>query len=322
MKKISFFAVLGIPLFINAQFDPPAGQAGSKAISKDDPLFVNWASGAVVTRGPQNITSPSGPFANVGTESSAIGKANGVDIVSLGDGGSAILTFPKPITNGSGADFAVFENSFNDTFLELAFVEASSDGVNFFRFPATSNTSTTQQVGSFGSVDATKINNLAGKYRSGFGTPFDLDDLPDSALLNKQSITHIKVIDVVGTVNPSYATYDSVGNIVNDPYPTAFGSGGFDLDAVGVINEFSSLGTTNTKAIFYGIYPNPAKDYLVIQNASPSTQVNIYDTSGKIISSKTVQNDTKIDIKDVPAGNYIIKVLDDRYKTQKVIISK
>jgi len=47
----------------------------------------------------------------------------------------------------------------------------------------------------------------------------------------------VKVIDVIGTIDPQYASRDSFGNIVNDPYPTPFGSCGFDLDAVGVINQ-------------------------------------------------------------------------------------
>ena len=36
-----------------------------------------------------------------------------------------------------------------------------------------------------------------------------------------------------------YASYDSQRHQINDPWPTAFdiGTGGFDLDAVGVINE-------------------------------------------------------------------------------------
>ena len=54
----------------------------------------------------------------------------------LGDDGSLVLTFPAPIADGAGPDFAVFENAFSTEFLELAFVEVSSDGTNFTRFPA------------------------------------------------------------------------------------------------------------------------------------------------------------------------------------------
>ena len=83
------------------------------------------------------------------------------------------MQFSTPIFDGANWDFAVFENGFSDTFLELAYVEVSSDGINYFQFPCTSYTQDTLQIGGFGSVDATKIDNLAGKYRAHYGTPFD-----------------------------------------------------------------------------------------------------------------------------------------------------
>ena len=46
----------------------------------------------------------------------------------------------------------------------------------------------------------------------------------------------MRIVDVVGTTNAVFATHDSLGNIVNDPYPTVFASGGFDLDGVAALN--------------------------------------------------------------------------------------
>src|SRR5207249_2137736 len=122
-------------------------------------------------------------------------------VVSLGDGGQITLGFDKPIRNGSGADFAVFENGFASgslAFLELGFVEVSSDGMNFFRFDATSNTQTTTQVASFGLLDATNLNNLGGKYVAGFGTPFDLQELAGrSPFLDVNDVRFVRIVDVV-----------------------------------------------------------------------------------------------------------------------------
>jgi hypothetical protein len=166
---------------------------------------------------------------------------NNAGVLSLGDAGSIILGFAQPITNGAGYDFAVFENGFTSgslAYLELAFVEVSSNGADFFRFNATSLTPTATQIGSFGLLDATNLNNLAGKYVGSFGTPFDLGELAGtSPLLGVNNVQFVRLIDVVGTINPLYATLDGQGNIVNDPWPTAFGSSGFDLDAVGVLNQ-------------------------------------------------------------------------------------
>lgn len=217
-------------------YAPAAGQAGSTAIHMGDPSFVAWATGVEVVRGPMDLSNPGDGDASYGTAGNALGQAVGdsYDVVSLGDGGQATLTFDSPIYNGSGWDFAIFENSFSDTFLELAFVEVSSNGSEFFRFPSVSLTQTDTQVGGFGALDATNIHNLAGKYRQGYGTPFDLEGLAGTAGLDVNSVGWVRFVDVVGSIDDDYATYDSLGNKINDPWTTPFASSGFDLDAVGV----------------------------------------------------------------------------------------
>ncbi len=246
-------------------FSPAADQPGSNGVSASDPSIVEWANTVVnLTRGPVNITNPTGAKASFGTASNALGPADSTqsnpnNVVSLGDGGSITLSFAQPITNGAGADFAVFENGFpqsgvsNSYFLELATVAVSSDGVNFFTFPSVSLTPTTTQVGSYGTLDPTNLYNLAGSEIVGYGTPFNLDDLAGvSPLLNINAVTQIRVTDVIGNINTSLGsgtyTYDDASNpifngaygtvnhIINDPYATPFNSGGFDLDAIGVLN--------------------------------------------------------------------------------------
>ena len=191
-------------------------------------------------RGLRQIDLPDSGFASSGSALYAIGKADAPLTVSLGDGGSAVLTFSAPIYDGPGYDFAVFENGFgsgSEAFLELAFVEVSSDGTHFFRFPATSEEDTLEQKASFENSDATYFYNLAGKHIANYGTPFDLADVPDTNLLDKQNVTYIKIIDVVGTLQPQYASRDQYGAVINDPWPTNFPPSGFDLDAVGIINS-------------------------------------------------------------------------------------
>jgi hypothetical protein len=239
------------------QYAPAVGQPGSTAIYKDSSIFVNWASQTNVTRGLQQINDASYGYASVGDNTSATGKAGLNGVVSLGDGGNAIVRFHKPIRNGSGYDFAVFENALNDQFLELAFVEVSSDGINFFRFPASSLTAESPQAGSFASTLATNINNLAGKYRADYGTPFDLQELSTIAGLNIDSIVAVKIIDVVGCIQEAYTTYDSQGRKVNDPWPTPYPSSGFDLDAIGVIHELSVSGINDLSRYKASFYPNP-----------------------------------------------------------------
>lgn len=237
--------ILAASTALAGPYAPPVGQQGTTAIHKSDPGIVGWATSVTGTlRGPTNISDPESLPASQGSESDVLGPADtdisdSFDVLSLGDGGKITVTFAQPITNGPGADFAVFENSINDTFLELAFVEVSTDGSTFVRFPAVSLTQTNTQVASFGSLDTTNIHNLAGKYRRGYGTPFDLTDLIGKPGINLEQINFVRIVDVVGSINPAYATYDSQTpepNKVNDPWPTDFDTGGFDLDAVAVLH--------------------------------------------------------------------------------------
>jgi len=224
-------------------YAPPAGQPGSTALAAGDSLFVDWADGFTnLVRGPLDIADPPGGLASFGSGSNALGPSDATPssatpIVSLGDGGQITLSFSHPITDGPGFDFAVFENGFADEFLELAFVEVSTNGADFVRFPGISLTQTATQIGGFDPLDATNLHNLAGKYRAAFGTPFDLSDVAGlSPNVDAAYINFVRLVDVVGSIDPAHRTLDSLGNPINDPNPTAFSSGGFDLDAVGVIH--------------------------------------------------------------------------------------
>lgn len=223
-------------------------------VHMDDPNFIGWASEVkhyeVGTNADERFQTPE----------KAIGKASGNDfyIVSLGRGGSITLTFYPPIKNGKGWDFAVFENAFNDYFLELAYVEVSSDGNTFVRF---NNCSLTPSpVNGFGTIDATNITGLAGKYKKGYGTPFDLSDLMGKPEINSgrvdlKWISYVRIIDIVGDGtcyddrNEAMKSQWGENSIIYDPYPT-ISSAGFDLDAVGVRYQNTSPKGSNNQ-------PNP-----------------------------------------------------------------
>ncbi len=310
MRNICCYIILFFPFIVFAQYDPPAGQAGSKAIYKDSNAFVAWATGCTLNRGWQNIADTSIGKTTVGDASSIKGIPNN-DVISLGDGGTIILTFSSPIFNGSGPDFAIFENGFNDGFLELAFVEVSSDGNNYYRFASISNSDTTSQYDNAANTDATKIYNLASKYRGRYGNPFDLEELKNISGLNVNQIKYIKLIDVVGSINDSFCTRDSRGYKINDPWPTPFPSSGFDLDAVGVIHDLdhTGIGVIGHNADHrYQIYPNPANDYIVIENFNTDNVIQIFDITGNIVMSKSSNINNQVDVSALPSGIYYIKI--------------
>lgn len=305
MKNLIFMSLL-MSGFVSAQsYAPLPGEAGSTAIHKDSSIIVAWATGVSVERGLLDITQPGNGFASFGVDADAIGTANG-NVVSFGDGGSAIITFATPITNGSGADFAVFENGFMDNYIELAFVEVSSDGVNYFRFPAISEAPTSPQYWNGSISDCRYFNNLAGKYRANYGTPFDLQELSGEIGLDIDAITHVKLIDVVGFVEPTYGTQDSEGNYINDPYPTAFPSCGFDLDAVAVLHEGTQEIIENSISNI-SIFPNPSNGIFNVKT-NETGSYSVIEATGSVVHSSLFKHDFTIDLSTFQKGFYLLKV--------------
>ncbi|MGC9450236.1 MAG: hypothetical protein ACP5I4_02205 [Oceanipulchritudo sp.] len=247
--------VLLVPLLLPAYappafpFAPAAGEEGTTAVAHDDARIGAWATRVVsVAYGDEVAQEWRVPEA-------ALGAAGAVDpdVLVLGRGGSVVLEFSSFIRDGEGDDFVVFENAFRETFLELAYVEVSSDGIHFVRFPNYSYTE--GSVGAFGEVDPTYVHGYAGKYRTGFGTPFDLADLEAAHAaieegyvgfsgdywanvqanfphLDTERVRYVRLVDIPG----DGSRLDSEGMPVYDPYPTVI-TAGFDLDAVGVIHH-------------------------------------------------------------------------------------
>ena len=224
-----------------------------------------------------------------------------------------------------------FENGFLNTanneeaFLELAFVEVSSDGVNFFRFPATSLTQTTQQISGTGApgtgdyINARQINNLAGKYISKYGTPFDLEEMKNSSGLDVNNVTHVRLVDVIGSIG-GHSSKDKEMNVINDPYVTAFPTGGFDLDAVAVLHHQATNvnGLDNT---VNSIAPNPATDKVFIQLKEDKTQLIVINISGKQLLKTVCTSQMEININNYQNGIYFFNFIDangNRW-TEKVV---
>ncbi|HTN45377.1 MAG TPA: T9SS type A sorting domain-containing protein [Flavipsychrobacter sp.] len=314
---LSVFSFCIFPFALQAQYAPQAGIVGSDAVHKNSIQIVNWAVNCELQKGWMDIGNKGLGNVTTGDSSAAVGMADNL-IVSLGDSGVATLHFNPAIVNGAGADFAVFENGFlnaannEEAFLELAFVEVSSDGVNFFRFPATSNTQILQQITGTGApgtgdyINARQINNLAGKYVSNYGTPFDLEELKNISGLNVNAITHVRLVDVIGSLN-GFESRDKDGRKVNDPYPTPFPTSGFDLDAVAVLHQSGTLSAGGLLPSRFTIYPNPVTDKLFISGQDKPLLISITDATGKILFTG---NAASVDVSRLTPGGYFIMIKD------------
>ncbi|TSJ48206.1 T9SS type A sorting domain-containing protein [Fluviicola chungangensis] len=325
MNKFILILVF-VPGFLHAQsFHPAPGNPGTNAIGKDSSCFVSWASGGTVTRGYLNIADTTivasgSNKASYGNLNLALGPATGsiTDVLSLGDSGVATLSFDQFIMDGPGYDFAVFENGFTDDYLEMAHVEVSSDGIHFFRFPSTTEIPLTPQSSNASYTDCRMIDNLAGKFRLGYGTPFDLSDLPNDPDLNKSAVTLVRIIDVIGSIS-GHVTTDQYGTVINDPYPTAFESGGFDLEAIGIIN--GTLGLTELELLEVHAFPNPTTDQLQVTLAGRA-YLNFYSPEGRLLLALEHTDSSHISLHEFAAGVYHLLVTQNGKQRHLDILKK
>jgi hypothetical protein len=215
------------------------------AIPSASPRFIEWANAIDPTR---TAFAPRGSSSISSTGFNSLGDLNAAEIAAGARPGVLTVTFPTGVRDGAGPDFAIFENGFTYPtpallVAELAYVEVSTDGVAFARFPSIStNTGWSGDFGQgFGGFDSENLFNLAGKHAAGFGTPFDLaalvtDPLVASGAIDLQSIQYVRLVDIPG--NGSFV--DSLGNPILDAWLTS-GTGGFDFrlpvgQGIGVLN--------------------------------------------------------------------------------------
>ncbi|MDR9398549.1 MAG: T9SS type A sorting domain-containing protein, partial [Salibacter sp.] len=127
---------------------------------------------------------------------------------------------------------------------------------------------------------------------------------------------HIRVLDVVGSIDQAYGSTDTAGNIINDPYPTGFAAGGFDLDAVAILNE-SLVGRESVLAkpkTF--IYPNPAAEFISVKDLTGMFKV--FNTHGQAVL-KGNYNGGKINLNELAPGVYFIEFYQGKKQTFRFV---
>ncbi len=261
-----------IPGFVGPEGDGVAPYEGSNEDQTVNPAFVGWAT-SVANYSPtgsgnfslddfdDNITydfkipeNALGPVTAEVFDVVSLGDLSSADIAAKKTPGTITLQFDDGIGDGDGPDFAVFENAIGvgeNDFAELAYVEVSTNGTDFARFPSYyTNGPISSDAG--GTQDPQGIYDLAGKHENGYGvswgTPFDLSELALHPLVlagnvDLNHIYYVRFVDIPG--NGSYK--DDYGNAIYDPWPTT-GSPGFDLEAVGVLNAAGNYTHTSPLA--------------------------------------------------------------------------
>ncbi|HEY1956084.1 MAG TPA: hypothetical protein VGH28_10730 [Polyangiaceae bacterium] len=144
------------------------------------------------------------------------------DVVSLGVGGSIVLSFaPNAIVDGDGVDFVVFENAFDvagnpsDVYAEPGEVSVSDDGVTWSTFPCTATAGNPPYGECAGTHPVTSPPAAPTDYPNCGGDGFDL------AELGVARARYVRIVDHSGeTCDPQQPTKNA----------------GFDLDAVVILH--------------------------------------------------------------------------------------
>jgi hypothetical protein len=149
-------------------------------------------------------------------------QAGSLDVLSLGAGGSIVLSFgDRDIVDGPGADFVVFENAFwpggdpRQVFAELGEVSVSQDGETWLTFACDEAGDGEGHFSGCAGVTPTLV------YDPETLVPLDPaqsgGDAFDLAKVGLASARYVRIVDL-------------------ETLPQAGTTTGFDLDAVGIIN--------------------------------------------------------------------------------------
>lgn len=217
-----------------------------------------------------------GPATGDNSDIVSLGDLNANEIADGCEPGQITLLFGDPcdgedtnhIRDVAGYDFVVFENAFLSNYntgggsvrgqmlSELGYVEVSSNGIDFAGFPAVSLTP--EPPGPHGTIEISDVFNLLGKHPNAYGictgTPFDLSRLANHPLVldntvDLNNISYVRIVDIPGSGDfndaavehidpntwPNWDNYDA-NHPVYDAWVT-LGSGGLDLEAIGVLKE-------------------------------------------------------------------------------------
>ncbi|MFT4570193.1 MAG: hypothetical protein ACI8TX_001420 [Hyphomicrobiaceae bacterium] len=148
-------------------------------------------------------------------------------VVSLGSGGGIEVVFTNNVVeDGPGDDLVVFENAFRVSddgavFDELAWVEVSRDGREYFRFPF--DVETGDGLAGRAPVLANSSNELDPLDPLSGGDRFDLADV------GLDYVRYVRIVD----------GGDTLADFGNLAFPGT--KGGFDLDAIGAVNSLRTV---------------------------------------------------------------------------------
>ena len=90
-----------------------------------------------------------------------------------------------------------------------------------------------------------------------------------------------------------------------------------NIDEIRKIEFVDITNTNESQANIPFPYPNPVDRYLAIGNIENNQTVSVYSLEGRLLFEKQVSANEPIDLGELPAGLYVLRILDKNLKLLK-----
>jgi len=271
-----------------------------RALALFAPVILSTTAAAQVRFATSVVSYTQGTGSGIFVPTNALGGPLGAglgsgsgDVCTLGVGGSLTLGFDVTIADGPGADLTVFENVFlfsGQPFSEVAYVEVSTNGVDFARFPSsyagpssglpgfTAPWGTYSGLTGFAPVLANVATNTIDPLDpvvSG-GEAFDLaalanDPLVIGGLVDLAQVHFVRIVDV-----PHQSGLDSFGRVIFD---NSGPTGSADIEAVAVLQHTGTVSPTSQPIVDLFV---DAQGYLNLRLEDPNGFLDLDQTQLRV----------------------------------------
>ncbi|MFC6268432.1 T9SS type A sorting domain-containing protein [Frigoriflavimonas asaccharolytica] len=123
-------------------------------------------------------------------------------------------------------------------------------------------------------------------------------------------------------VNTTYTNLATTNMML---YYNYSGTNGIYLDNLKVTSGSTTvpsvLGVSDVKnASVLSIYPNPAREYFILESKKSINEIAIYNAEGRIVKSISNPKSNRVDISSLEKGYYVVKILSDKTESSKKLI--
>ncbi len=155
-------------------------------------------------------------------------------------------------------------------------------------------------------------------YDDGFKLKISTSNTAKSSFTNVLAVDHAPNSTIVAITSPYTVNLSAyAGQTIYLAWVNDYTNGNLlSIDDI-TVTATSLMAVDDVRKNNMTVYPNPASEYFIINNANDVISADIYDVSGKVVKSKLVAVDNRFDISDLANGVYTVAV-----ETKTGIVSK